>query len=421
MSEKIDAMFNNQIDSGNSLIPVNFQGSQNTYNDYQNNVIQKEMIIRLEARNNVVCFSFAFIFFIFIVVAVLINLITSDKSYQMAILIISVILAVLIIVFFLYLSLNTNYIKLIKDKSSNLLIVKKINFLNCSKSTLYFNLKNVILDIIKYQTIDEDYVYNYEALAITKIFNNSSEIDLNRSNIKKMPVQNLYHVITGIRKNIYTSKTLRKFLGINPETESPIKFNINKYMGKSDINPNSSDYNPSRYMKMSDYFFTYFLKVPCCYCCGITTSIIIATLTLIYVICPIVIIIFQPDAIDILPTTIMLIAMLGIPLIIIICNIIAIKKYSLRIDIIYSKNFDTIFIALLNHDGTSYKKTFIKNINVIERFTFENDEDSYNKSILKVVYKDKIVEDIFRIDESKFSLNGLSFILNEKISNYKEV
>ena len=98
MSETINAMFSNQVDSGNSLIPDNFQGPQNTN---QNNLIQKEMIIRLETRN-VICYAFSLIFFIFIIVAILFNLISSNKSYTIPILILSIILSVFIIVFFFY-------------------------------------------------------------------------------------------------------------------------------------------------------------------------------------------------------------------------------------------------------------------------------------------------------------------------------
>ena len=92
-------------------------------------------------------------------------------------------------------------------------------------------------------------------------------------------------------------------------------------------------------------------------------------------------------------------------------------------DIIYSYNFDTIFIAFLNHNGNSYKKSFIHTINSIERFIIESYNNLNDKSILKVVYKDKTVEDIYRIDESKYSLDCLLFILNEKTnkSSYQQV
>ena len=305
---------------------------------------------------------------------------------------------------------------MIKNESLNLLTVKKISFLNCAKSTFNFNLQNVIVDIITSQRSYKGHQYTDENFVISKIFNDNSEIDLNKSNIKNKPIENLYYVFYGYKK-IYTSLELRNFLGINPEIENPVNFNINKYMGKSDNNANDGPFG--RYMKMSDHFFTYFPKAPCCYC-GSSCPIFTAIITLIFASWPIILI-FIEDNVDILITVIFDIFLIGIPFIIIIFNILALKKHSLRIDIIYSNNFDTIFIGVLNHNGTSYKKTFTRSINSIERFTFENYEGSFNKSILKVIYKDRTNEDILRIDESKFNLDGLLFILNEKFSNYQQV
>ena len=284
------------------------------------------------------------------------------------------------------------------------------------KSTFNFNLQNVIVDIITSQRSYKGHQYTDENFVISKIFNDNSEIDLNKSNIKNKPIEDLYYVIYGYKK-IYTSLELRNFLNINPEIENPVNFNINKYMGKSDNNANDGRFG--RYMKMSDHFFTYFPKAPCCYC-GSSCPIFTAIITLIFASWPIILI-FIEDNVDILITVIFDIVLIGIPFIAIIFNILAIKKHSLRIDIIYSNNFDTIFIGLLNHNGTSYKKTFTRSINTIERFTFENYEGSFNKSILKVIYKDRTNEDILRIDESKFNLDGLLFILNEKFSNYQQV
>ena len=403
---------NNQMDSGNyTLIPENVQDVQYSFNVKENNTTQNEMIIQME-KCDVFCTSSCYIFFILLVIFFLINLIIQKMPF-IPILIASIILIIIIIAFLLYLSLHTKYIKLFKNESLNLLTVKKINYLNRSKSSIYFNLQNVILDIIKYYISDEGITTEYEALVITKIFNDNSEIDLNSSNIQNLPVKNLYYIFTGFKKKIYTSNSLRNFLGINLEIENPVNFNIYKYMGKSGNNiPKFSIYNLSRYMKFSEHFYTYFLKAPCCYD-GIKSPICAALLALIFIIWPIIIL--QGDM-NILPVAIYIFCILMIFSIFITFKVIAIIKYSLRIDIIYSNNFDSIFIALLNHNGTSYKKKFIYNIDSIERFILENYETSYNKSILKVVYKNKNVEEIFIINENKFRLEELLFILNEKLN-----
>ena len=418
MSKYNYEMTANRLDSGkSSLIIGDFQDIQNTYNANQSNSISNEMIIQ-KGKCGVIYSSIILIFVILFIIVIIINLIKQDVSY-IAVLIVSIVLLVFIFGLFLYLSLNTKHIKLIKNESLNLLTVKKINYLNFAKSKYYFNLDNVIPDIIKYQTSDEGIVYDNEALVITKTFYNNSEIDLNTSNIKNKPIKNLYYVFTGFKRDIYNSKLLRNFLGISPAIENPVSFNIYKYMGKSDNNPTFGTYNLSRLMKMSDYFYTYFLKVSCFYCGGIITPIIIALTAIVFLIVPIVTL-FTAENVDILVSLIFIGFMFVIPFIIIIFNILAIKEHSLRIDIIYSENFDTIFIALLNHNGTSYKKIFMYSINTIERFVFENYEGYYEQSILKVVFKDKTVQDLLRIDESKFALEGLLFILNERLTNYQQ-
>ena len=412
MSEKYNTI-NNQIGSVNyTLIPENFQDVQNSYNVTENNISQKEMHIQME-EGDVICCSSCFVFFI-LLVTFLFVLIIIEKSPFISILFISIILIIIILAFLLYLSLHTRYIKLFKNESLNLLTVKKINYLNRSKSSIYFNLKNVILDIIKYQNSYEGIITENEALIIAKIFNDNSEIDLNTSNIQNVPIKNLYYIFTGFKNKIYTSNSLRKFLGINLEIENPVNFNIYKYMGIIGNIPKFTNYQLSRYMKFSDHFYTYFLKTTCCYC-GIKSPIYTSLIAIAFLIFP-CIVLFGADNVNFLPFAIYIFSILGISSIIIIFNIIAIIKYCLRIDIIYSNDFDTIFIALLNHNGTSYKKKFMNSINSIERFILENYETSYDKSILKVIYKNKNIEEIFIINENKFRLEELLFILNEKLN-----
>ena len=75
------------------------------------------------------------------------------------------------------------------------------------------------------------------------MINNYSEIDLNTSNIKNKPIKNLYYAFSGIKEGIYTSLSIRNFLGINSEIENPVKFNISKYMGKAGTSPKFCNIN----------------------------------------------------------------------------------------------------------------------------------------------------------------------------------
>ena len=412
MSEDYNEMLKNNIDLEKASLPT-LTPPDNNANQYN---ITKEMTIHKEkGKCDIIWNLFGMICFIIILFIVLFNLIKYNVSI-FAIIFILIMIIILIVAAFLFLYLNVKHIKLIKNEAYNLLSVEEINLINFPKSTLNFNLNNVILDIIKYQISDEDVVFDREALVIANTFKNDKDIDLNISDIKNKPIKETYHVFPEIKQNIYYTASLRNFIGISPEIENPTKFNINKYMGNSnDIYPTFSSYKLSRYMKMSDYFFSYYFIQPCCYC-GFKCLIITMLLTVIIIAFPITTI-FIYDNVDVLVTVILIIVMLVIPSIIEVFNIIAINKYSLRMDIIYSKNFDTIFIAFLNHNGNSYKKTFMHNINSIERFIIESYNNSNDQSILKVEYKDKSIEVIFRMDEGKYNLEGLLFILNEKLNN----
>ena len=397
------------------------KGIQNTYNTNQSNITQNEMTFEYVDVDDIMfkCIIPLAIFLTFILIITVV-LICIEKNVFLRI-IFSMPFLIGIIIYFLYLFLKPKKLIIIKNESYNLLIVKIINCLNCSKSTLNFNLQNVIMDKI----------YN-KALVITNTFKNSTDIDLNLSNIKNKPIKNIYHIFTDIDIYKYTAVSLRNFLGISPEIENPVNFNINKYMGKSSgklpiFRYPFTNLILSKCMKMSDYFFSYYLEEPSCYCNrlnGFICIIITIPITLLFM----SLFIFgifhslkygHHETFKI--NVIILIIILTISSIIIIINIIFINIYSLRIDIIYSQNFDTIFIALLNHNGTSYKKTFIHDMNSIERFIIESYNNSNAKSILKVVYKDKNIEDILRIDESKDNLDGLLFILNKNFTNYQQV
>ena len=121
----------------------------------------------------------------------------------------------------------------------------------------------------------------------------------------------------------------------------------------------------------------------------------------------------MPPLISLIPLTFVFIIPITIALVLIYCTC----SSSLRIDIIYSQNFDTIFIGLINYFGNSYKKTFINDIDSIDKFILDPYNNSNNKFILKVVYKNQNIQNIFRINENKTILEGLLFILNQKLNS----
>ena len=91
------------------------------------------------------------------------------------------------------------------------------------------------------------------------------------------------------------------------------------------------------------------------------------------------------------------------------------KENIYRIDIIYSKNFDRMFIGLVKYTKTSYVNIFEFQMNNINRFILENiGHDNYN---LKVIFKNNDSHLICSIKKSQEELEGLAFLLNERLIN----
>ena len=82
-------------------------------------------------------------------------------------------------------------------------------------------------------------------------------------------------------------------------------------------------------------------------------------------------------------------------------------------DIIYSNNFDKLFIGLTNYTEKKYIKTFSLDINSIENFILE--KRSRKKFLLKLIYKNNDSIDICLFLEKQSKLEPLLYILNEKI------
>lgn len=88
-----------------------------------------------------------------------------------------------------------------------------------------------------------------------------------------------------------------------------------------------------------------------------------------------------------------------------------------RIDIIFSNDFNKIFIGLINDKENKYLNYFIFDIINIDEFILESKNQSSSDFNLKIVLKDKTIQNICRIDENRGTLEGLLYILN----NYKKV
>ena len=91
------------------------------------------------------------------------------------------------------------------------------------------------------------------------------------------------------------------------------------------------------------------------------------------------------------------------------------KENVVRIDCMYSKNFDKIFIGLVKYTKTSYAKTFEYEINNIEKFTLIKEGKNFN---LKVELKKKGIEHIYTIKKrTEEDLEELISFLNRRLIN----
>jgi len=88
----------------------------------------------------------------------------------------------------------------------------------------------------------------------------------------------------------------------------------------------------------------------------------------------------------------------------------------LRIDCIYSKNFDRIFIGLVKYTKTKYVNTFEYQMDNIDRFILENHSNNNKTFNLKVVLKNNEKQLICTLrKKTQEELEGLIYLLNERL------
>ena len=87
-----------------------------------------------------------------------------------------------------------------------------------------------------------------------------------------------------------------------------------------------------------------------------------------------------------------------------------------RIDCIYSKNFDKIFIGFVKYTHIKYVNTLEYQMNNIKRFILEKSINNSNDFELKVVFKNNEMELIYILkNKTQEDLEGLIYLLNERL------
>ena len=160
-------------------------------------------------------------------------------------------------------------------------------------------------------------------------------------------------------------KTLKTFVGYSSEEESPLSFSINKYMNRQEdilrqMNNFIRHVSYNKYVKLNDHFFSYYKTEP------IKNKIFRGGISAILIIIHVILIQFSFISIVTLDKNmnfeLIYISILSVSLLILLstCICLNITKTGdlLRIDMIYSKNFDRLFIGLVKDDKISYMKTF---------------------------------------------------------------
>ena len=311
-----------------------------------------------------------------------------------------------------------NKLEIIKDKANNKTIIKLKNFLCCTKKLIKIDLDNTYF-YVKHEIYRDSKGRKRESNILFIINNNKnlSGIDFDKSNIKSKPMKLFYYF-----NNIDNAKgdkfgdDLNNFVGASGD--NPLTFNINNYMNNKNINfkPFFEGGILSRYMKFSDNYFTYHLRDPFS-----TTRI-----NCLFIFFTILLnVIFIGLGIYSIKSGIIHIELIVIgSLLFVIYNIILYLIYKCvkekkeniyRIDIIYSRNFDRMFIGLVKYTKTSYVNIFEFQMNNINRFILEKiSHDNFN---LKVIFKNNHSKLICNVKKSQEELEGLAFLLNERLIN----
>ena len=334
-----------------------------------------------------------------------------------------------------------------KDQPNNKLTVKLINYLCTTRKKSEFDLKNVFIDV---QIVDRKEGWQtpaYYRLIIINTFKDSIAIDLDSSGIKNTPVKifDFYEHVDASKFNgqIAMKQTVKEFVGNQDNEENPLSFNINKYMNKPDnifkhFNNFVNGVTFSKYVKMNDHFFSYYSKEPLKnkFCQGCFSRLIYLFHFYLFPLSFMSNFIFQQTSSPfdkkkennnssekemyfamgffgyIIITMILYFLCIGIGS---CCD--KTTEY-LRIDIIYSKDFDRLFIGIVKNDEKSYIKTFLFNLNEIDRFVLQKNHIAEQGIHLKSISKGNgIIQDICYINEIETELEGLTYILNEKLQN----
>jgi len=318
----------------------------------------------------------------------------------------------------------TERMVLIKDISNKKILIKVLNHLGFAKIKISLKLENVHF-YMRNEIYNEDLKeFLNERLFIINDYNLES-IDLDKSNIKKKPAKILYS-FTNIYLENYNdekfSEALNEFIGSSRDYNNPLLFDINAYLDDKKIKLDY--YQKRKFMKFSDHFFSYYLNyyindINLLYfdIVYITIGVLIDAILIFCSCYKICFISEEENKKKMTLIFMMIISLVNVIMIIFYKWLKFIKRNILRIDCIYSNNFDRIFIGLVKYSKTRYLNTFEYQMNNINKFIYEKIET--NKSIhfhLKVIFKNNDFQQICTLENPvENEIEGLILLLNKKL------
>ena len=283
---------------------------------------------------------------------------------------------------FIYL-FSENKLALSRNDKTRKLLVEKINHFGCEKIILNVNYDDF--------HIEHSIIVKIGVLLFND-FNNIMDYDIDSSNITIKPVKLFYNLgLVGFQdlgdlQKIYENCNRREKITL-------LKKN--------------------KLLKHSENFFTFFIKDPtknnllffnCIIIPFFFINIIIGILILYFI--------FTRKSI----VTILILSLIFIIfLIIIVITWIIKKRQILRIDFIFSEGKNKLFVGLVKCDENSYYKTFLYDIENLQKFAVRQLKDENNGYVLKFFSIDGLEKGIYDFHEIKTEeLTELLSLLNQK-------
>ena len=310
-------------------------------------------------------------------------------------------LFMLLIYLFIYPYSWKRKIEISKEENQNEKIIIKIVHWFCNIISKEKNMKDIHFEIDKYEE-GENYFPN--RFFIINDFPNKEDIDLCFNNIKSIPLE-LYEVFDEIKNY-----------------SSDFELELNNFINKNNIERLCNLIGKFKMIKINDKFSTFFINDP--FNKDYNWDFPLFIFFCLIILFEFYIIIYIPRGLEIIKHKeylfiILFFLSIVFELILIFIDIKLIKMVNgifrnkvLRLDMIYSKNKDRIFIGLVTYCNTYYK-TFEFNLNEIDKFTIDQIDLNSSNYIIKVLFKDGREQEIYSIKVFKKEKDQLIDLINQ--------